>query len=71
MVSNSGREKVHQKVRQKFSVIITNTCVFAVFRTKTKLKCQNELFFYYYQKSLFLLLRFSYTFFDVLFDDRI
>ena len=41
-----------QKIRQKISVIITNTCVFAqfslvfaVFKTKHELKCQNELFF--------------------------
>ena len=61
-----------QKVRQKFSVIITNTCVFAVFRTKSELKCQNVLFFFsYYQKALFWLLRFSNAFFDVLFYDSI
>ena len=33
-----------QKVCQKNSVIITNTCVFVVFKAKRELKCQNELF---------------------------
>ena len=49
MASNSGHQKVRQKVRQKISVIITNTCElflgFAVFKTKYELRCQNELFF--------------------------
>ena len=46
------RQLSRQKIRQKISVIITNTCVFAqfslvfaVFKTKHELKCQNELFF--------------------------
>ena len=36
------RQKACQKIRQKISVIITNTFVF---KTKHELKCQNELFF--------------------------
>ena len=39
--SNSGVKKARQKVRQKISVIITNTFGF---KTKRELKCQNELF---------------------------
>ena len=46
------RQLSRQKIRQKISVIITNTCVFAqfslvfaVFKTKHELKCQNELSF--------------------------
>ena len=38
------RQLLRQKVRQKISVIKTNTCVFVVFKTKHELKCQNELF---------------------------
>ena len=69
--SNSGRQKVSQNFCQKFSVIITNTCVFTIFRTKSELKCQNELLFLILSESLFLLLRFSDAFFDTLFDDSI
>ena len=43
--NNIDRQLSRQKIRQKFSVIITNTCVFSVFKTKCELKCQNELFF--------------------------
>ena len=35
------RQLLRQKVRQKISVIITNTFVF---KRKRELKCQNELF---------------------------
>ena len=44
-MSKTDRHLLCQKVRQKISVIITNTCVFVVFKTKGELKCQNELFF--------------------------
>ena len=61
-------QKVRQKVGQKISVIITNTCElslgFAVFKTKYELKCQNA------KKVCFKLQRFSDGFFDVLFDDQ-
>ena len=40
------RQLSRQKICQKFSVIITNTCVFSVFKTKYELKCQNELFLF-------------------------
>ena len=43
--SKTDGHLLRQKVRQKISVIITNTCVFVVFKTKRELKCQNELFF--------------------------
>ena len=43
--SKTDRHLLRQKVCQKISVIITNTCVFVVFKTKRELKCQNELFF--------------------------
>ena len=39
------RHLLPQKVCQKISVIIKNTCIFVVFKTKRELKCQNELFF--------------------------
>ena len=45
MASNSGHQKVRQKVRQKISVIITNTCIFVVIKTKHESKCQIELLF--------------------------
>ena len=38
------RQLLRQKVRQKISVIKTNTFVFCVFKTKRESKCQNELF---------------------------
>ena len=38
------RQLLRQKVRQKISVMKTNTGVFVVFKTKCELKCQNELF---------------------------
>ena len=37
--SNTGCQKLGQKMCQKFSVIITNICVFFVFKTKRELKC--------------------------------
>ena len=43
--SKRDRHLLRQKVCQIISVIMTNTCVFAVFKTKRELKCQNELFF--------------------------
>ena len=43
--SKNDRHLLSQKVHQKISVIITNTCVLVVFKTKRELKCQNELFF--------------------------
>jgi hypothetical protein len=52
-MSKTDRHLLRQKVRQKISVIITNTCVFVVFKTKHELKCQNELIFLYHQKCLF------------------
>ena len=39
-----NRQLLRQKVRQKISVIKTNTCVFVAFKTKRELKCKNELF---------------------------
>ena len=71
VASNTGRQKVRKKMRQKFSVIITNSCGFLVFKTKRELKCQNEPFFWYHQKCLFWLLRISDNFFDTLIDDTI
>jgi hypothetical protein len=44
-MSKTDRHLLRQIVRQKISVIITNTCVFVVFKTKCELICQNELFF--------------------------
>ena len=35
---------LHQKVRQKCSVIITNTCVFVVFMTKRELNAKMNYF---------------------------
>ena len=43
--SKTDRHLLSQTIRQIISVIITNTCVFAVFKTKCELKCQYELFF--------------------------
>ena len=40
-MSKTDRHLLRQQVRQIISVIITNTCVFAVFKTKRELKCQN------------------------------
>jgi hypothetical protein len=51
--SNMDRQLLRQKVIQKISVIITNTCVFVVFKTKRELKCKNELFFKSHHKYLF------------------
>ena len=45
MTPINDRQLSGQKVRQKISVIITNTNTF-VFKTKPELKCQNEPFFY-------------------------
>ena len=39
--SNMDHQLLSQKVRQKISVMKTNT---GVFKTKRELKCQNELF---------------------------
>ena len=55
MTSNSDRQKVRQKIGQKFSVITTNTCVFTVFKAKSELKCQNELLFLISSKEFVLI----------------
>ena len=44
-MSKTDGHLLRPKVRQKISVIITNTCGFVVFKTKHESKCQNELFF--------------------------
>ena len=62
-MSNMDRQLLRQKVRQKISVIKTNTCVFVVFKTKHELKRQNKPFF------LFPLLRIFDRIFDVIIDD--
>ena len=41
-MSNIDRQLLRQKIGQKISVMKTNTGVFVVFMTKSKLKCQNE-----------------------------
>jgi hypothetical protein len=38
--SKTDRQLLHQKVRQRISVIKTNNGVFVVFKTKYELKCQ-------------------------------
>ena len=43
--SKTDRHLLRQKVGQEISVIITNTCVFVVFKTKCESECQNELSF--------------------------
>ena len=40
---NRGVFLQRQKVRQRISVMKTNTVVFVVFKTNRELKCQNEL----------------------------
>ena len=52
-MSKKNRHLLHQKVRQKISVIITKTCVFFVFKTKCVSKCQND-FFYNIIKSVLI-----------------
>ena len=63
--SKTDRHLLRQKVRQRISVMKTNTGVFVVFKTKRELKCQisgNIV-------CLFSLLRFFDEYFDVINDD--
>ena len=39
-MSKTDRHLLRQKVRQRISVMKTNTAVFVVFKTKRELKCQ-------------------------------
>ena len=39
-MSKTDRQLLHQKVRQRITVMKTNTGVFVVFKTKRELKCQ-------------------------------
>ena len=59
------RHLFHQKVRQRISVMKTNTGVFVVFKIKHKLKCQ----FSGHIVCLFSLLRFFDELFDIINDD--
>ena len=42
------RQLLHKKVCQIISVRKTNSGVFVLFKTKSELKCQNELFLYHH-----------------------
>ena len=64
-MSKMDRQLLHQKVRQRISVMKTNTGVFAVFKTKRELKCQ----FSENIVCLFSLLRFFDERFDAIIDD--
>ena len=61
------RHLLCQKVRQRISVMKTNTGVFVVFKTKRELKCQ----FSGNIVCLFSLLRFFDELFDGIIDDPI
>ena len=43
-MSKTDRHLLRQKVRQRISVMKTNTGVFVVFKTKHEVKCQNDFF---------------------------
>ena len=51
-MSNTDRQKVHRKIHQKFSVIITNT-FFLVFKTKSESKCKRIIFFNIFRSVYF------------------
>ena len=62
-MSKTDRHLLGQKVRQRISVMKTNTGVFVVFKTKHDLKCL------FSGNIEGLLLRFFDELFDVIFDD--
>ena len=65
-MSKTDRQLLRQKVRQRISVLKTNTGVFVVFKTKWELKCQ---FSGNIRVCLFSLQRFFDELFDVIIDD--
>ena len=64
-MSKKDRLLLHQKVRQRISVMKTNNAIFVVFKTKHELKCQ----FSGNIVCLFSILRFFDELFDVIIDD--
>ena len=61
-MSNTDRQLLRQKARQRISVMKTINGVFVVFKTKHELKCQ-------FSGNTSPLLRFFDELFDVIFDD--